>query len=120
MLGQQAGVGVLLVGGQGTGIHVGLVVQLLQYFFYSFSAGFRYAAASVQHPVYGAHRDIGHLCDIFDSDSAHLLVLLMVYRHYLCAYTIIILIFSSQIYDNFLYSKNCCIFVPAHGSMHEF
>ena len=37
----------------------------------------------------------------------------------LCPHTIIILIFSTQIYDNFCNYENCCIFVPAHEGYEE-
>lgn len=74
VLRQQAGKCVLLVRSQRAGIHVGLIVQLFQDFLHSFPAGFGHAAASVNHTVDGSYGYIGHLGDIFYSDSFHLYI----------------------------------------------
>ena len=66
---KQIGKSVFLVRSQRTGIHVGLIVQLLQYFFHFNAAGLGHTAPGVKYTVYCSHRYSGHLGDVLDSDS---------------------------------------------------
>ena len=54
VLWQQADEQILFVGRQSAGIHIGLIVQLLQYFFHPFPAGFGYSCAAMQYTVHCA------------------------------------------------------------------
>ena len=58
MLRQKTDKCIFFIGCKSTGIHIGLVVQLLQYFFYTFFACFRHSATPVNDTVYCSHRYI--------------------------------------------------------------
>ena len=55
MLRQKTDKCIFFIGCKSTGIHIGLVVKLLQDFFYTFLAGFRHSATSMDNAVYCSH-----------------------------------------------------------------
>ena len=68
MLGQQHIECVLLVVCQGTCIHVGLVIHLLEGLFHLLSGWLRNIRSVVQYSVHGTHRNACSFSNVFDSD----------------------------------------------------